>query len=63
MKVFLVGFLLISMALASERSNVQLPEKIESVTAVVGRVFVHNLPNEGGHETISKVSVKLYAGC
>ena len=63
MKVFLVGFLLISVALASERSNVQLPEKIESVTAVVGRVFVYNLPNEGDHETISKVSVKLYAGC
>jgi len=60
---FLLGLLLISVALAAgenQQSDI-LPsnERIDSAVAVVGRAFVYSLSNQAGHKDEYKVSVEL----
>lgn len=62
-RAFLLGLLLISVALAAgenQQSDV-LPsiERNDNVLAVVGRAFVYSLSNQGGHKDEYKVSVEL----
>lgn len=61
-RAFLLGLLFISVAFAAEKSqqsDKKSIESIDSVLAVVGKVFVYSVPNEGGHKDTFKVSDDL----
>lgn len=61
-RAFLLGLLFISLAHAergSQQNDMQSIESIDNALAVVGRVFVYSLPNEGGQKDTYTVSDDL----